>query len=196
MKSLKARFKKADVSAIPGNVGTRGPALGCSQGREDLGISPTMPPVSQGHRDLRWDTGWSLTPRTAVPRRLALPPWLMGSSPQCAPSAPRAIVGSGAEQRRGKRVPGSLPVPFLGQVPVCQLPQPVEPACRCSSIIQHQHGTGPQRAEGDSTVPSALGGTGLGTWGHRLKPLTLSLGDPPAGGALCLSLPTLPWTRP
>lgn len=186
MKSLKARFKKADVSAIPGNVGTRGPALGCSQGREDLGISPTMPPVSQGHRDLGWDTGWSLTPRTAVPRRLALPPWLMGSSPQCAPSAPRAIVGSGAEQRRGKRVPGPLLVPFLGQVPVCQLPQPVEPACRCSSIIQHQHGTGPQRAEGDRAGD-------MGTW---LKPLTLSLGDPPAGGALCLSLPTLPWTRP
>lgn len=29
MKSLKAKFKKADVSAIPRDVGTRGPALGC-----------------------------------------------------------------------------------------------------------------------------------------------------------------------
>lgn len=36
MKSLKAKFKKADVSAIPRDLGTRGLAWGCPRGHGDL----------------------------------------------------------------------------------------------------------------------------------------------------------------
>lgn len=125
MKSLKAKFKKADVSAIPGDVGTRGPAVGCSLGHEELGISLRMSPGML----------WSRTAGTAAPQRLALSPWLVGSSPQCSQSH----RWSGAEQSRGKQVPGPLPVPSLGTS--AALPAATAPGTSLSMLLNYSNFT-------------------------------------------------------
>lgn len=217
MKSLKARFKKADVSAVPGDTGTC-PGMS-SQGREDVGISPRVSPGSQGCGDLPWDMRWLLTVGAAAPRRSALPPWLVGPSSRCTQGGSRGHRWEGAQQRDkgssreretgpGSQVPSLSP--SWGQLPASQLPQLAEPSGQCSSIIQHQPGTGPrapatlhtgQGVTALSPVPVAApgdiraGDTWLGTRGHRLKPPMWIL-HCPAWGALCLSFPTLPWSLP
>lgn len=63
MKSLKARFKKADVSAVPREVGTHPGMTQISQGHGDLpqdvhgdvGTCSGMSKISQGRGDLPWD---------------------------------------------------------------------------------------------------------------------------------------------
>lgn len=62
MKSLKAKFKKTDVSAIPRDMGI---CPGMSTGTR--GACPETIQVSQGHTDLPWDvhgdmgTCWGLS---------------------------------------------------------------------------------------------------------------------------------------
>lgn len=194
---------------VHGDTGTCPGMSQISQGCEDMGIFPRMSPVSQGHGNLPWDMGWLLTMGMAAPWRLALAPWLVGSSSRCTQGCSQGHCweqGRAKEKRQQQGEGSRSQVPALspswGWLPAFQLSQPVEPACRCSSIIQHQPGMGPQalailhmgqRVTVLSPMPMAALG-GLGTRGHRLKSLTWSLWTCPAQGGLYLSFPTLTWT--
>lgn len=173
------------------SVGTRRPALGCLLGHEDVGISPRMPPVSQGHGDLPWDTEWSLTTGTAAPRRLALPLWLVGSNPQCTPSAPRAIAGSGAEQRRGKQLPGPLPVPLLGTS--AALPAATARGTSLSMLLNYSAAAwhGAAEGRGGQRCPQCTGRDTGGDVGTQFEAPHPESGGPSCSGC---SMPQFPHT--
>lgn len=103
MKSLKAKFKKADVSAIPSDMGTQGrgdlpwddpsftgtwgPAPGCPRFHRDMGTCPGMSQVSQGCGDM------GIFPRMSpVSQGCGNLPWDMGWLLTMGIAAPRRLV--------------------------------------------------------------------------------------------------------
>lgn len=183
MKSLKAKFKKADVSAIPGDMGTRGPALGCSLGHEDLGVSLRMSPLSQGHGVVTHSRDSSPTEVGTVTLAGAIESPV---HPQCSQSH-RWERGRAKHREADPRSP---PCPLPGdkcRFASCHSPwnQPVDaPQLFSSSLARGRRGH-----RGTELSPVHWQGTAGDMGTHRLKPLTRNLGDHPAP---CLSFPTRP----
>jgi len=204
------------------SMGTWGPAPGCPWGpvpgcpefHRDVRTWGSSPGCPQCHRDMGTCPGmwggcspWGWQPRGGWHCH---PGWWY-RAPRAPKGAPRAIAGSGAEQRKKRQRQGegnrsqvpSLSPPW-GRLPAFQLPQPAEPACRCSSIIQHQPGRVPhpphrigQRVPVLSPVPMAALGRPV-HWGHMVGD-TWTRAEAPhveSAGLPCLgcSVPQFPHT--
>lgn len=179
MKSLKARFKKADVSAIPGNVGTRGPALGCSQGREDLGISPTMPPVSQGPA---LGHGVVTHPKDSSPTEVGIATLADGIEPPVCPQCSQSHRGEWGRAKEREAGPRSPPCPLPGTS--AGLPAATARGTSLSMLLNYSASAwhGAAEGRGGQRCPQCTGGDRAGDMGTQVEAPHLESGGPPCWG--------------